>query len=207
MHPIERLRYVARSQGVPADVLVPESAAALMAFRHDPAGMVAACRRIVDRQVDCGQLWWLCSRILCGLDVLEEARAAVEEFTSDPTPDRLAEAVDGLGDEPVPAIVEARACGATSAVVDGRAVRRLEAASPEAPVWLVAPVGTVLPEATFEVLCSRWSDLREESASPAGLVELSAFSAVVRPKGILPPERATRRADCPVAPELFHRPG
>jgi len=61
VHPIERLRFVARSRGAPAEVLVAESAAALVAFRGDPAGMVAACRRIVDRQLE-----------------FDEARSAVE---------------------------------------------------------------------------------------------------------------------------------
>ncbi len=201
MHPIERLRFVARSQGVSADVLVPESAAALMAFRGDPAGMVAACRRIVDRQVDCGALWWLCSRILCGLDVLEEARSAVEEFSSDPTPDRLAAAIDELGAAEVPHLLEARACGPDSALVVGTTPT-----DGDRPVWLVAPVGTVLPGATFEVLSARWSE-RAGERSGLRVTDLAAFDAVVRPVGLLRPERVARRADCPVAPELFRLAG
>jgi hypothetical protein len=201
MHPIERLRYVARSQGVPASVLVPEAAAALMAFRHDPAGMVSACRRIIDRQVDCGPLWWLCSRILCGFDVLEEARRSVEEFTADPTADRLAEALAELGDDRLPVVVEARACGSSSALVVGRLH--------DGPTWLVAPIGTVLPPATFDVLCRRWSEGADGAnrVDRLDLVEVSTFAAVVRPGGRMNPERALRRADCPVAPELFRLAG
>ena len=90
MHPIERLRYVARSQGAPPDVLVHESALALVAFRDDPAGMVAACRRIIDRQLTCGPLWWLCARILCAPEPMHEARAAVLEMEQDPTAALLA---------------------------------------------------------------------------------------------------------------------
>lgn len=89
MHPIERLRFVARSKGAPADLLVEESAAALAAFGDDPAGLVSACRRIIDRQLACGPLWWLCARLLCAPDPLAEARAAVAEITSDPTGDHL----------------------------------------------------------------------------------------------------------------------
>jgi hypothetical protein len=85
VHPIERLRYVARSQGAPAEMLVQESAIALGAFRDDPAGMVAACRRIIDRQLTCGPLWWLCARILSAPDPMAEARAAVLEMDQDPT--------------------------------------------------------------------------------------------------------------------------
>ena len=93
MHPIERLRFVARSQGAPADLLVSESATALAAFRDDPAGLVAACRRIVDRQLTCAPLWWLCARMLTAPDAFAEARDAVEAVESDPTARHLARAL------------------------------------------------------------------------------------------------------------------
>jgi hypothetical protein len=93
VHPIERLRFVARSQGAPADVLVQESAIALGAFRDDPAGMVAACRRIIDRQLTCAPLWWLCARLLCAPEPMREAHLAVAELEADPTPRLLAEAL------------------------------------------------------------------------------------------------------------------
>jgi len=93
MHPIERLRFVARSQGAPADLLVEEAAIALGAFRDDPAGMVAACRRIIDRQLTCGPLWWLCARILCAADPMLEAQDAVDALRSDSTARRLAAAL------------------------------------------------------------------------------------------------------------------
>lgn len=93
MHPIERLRFVARSQGAAPSLLVEESAIALGAFSDDPAGLVAACRRIVDRHLSCGPLWWLCARILCSADPMAEARAAVREIGEDPTPRRLAGAL------------------------------------------------------------------------------------------------------------------
>ena len=47
MHPIERLRYVARASGADQAMLVRETAGALAAFADDPAGLVTACRRIV----------------------------------------------------------------------------------------------------------------------------------------------------------------
>lgn len=93
MHPIERLRFVARSQGAPAGLLVEESAAALAAFRDDPAGLVAACRRIVDRQLSCGPLWWLCARLLCSPEPMAEAHAVVAELDADPTARLLAAAL------------------------------------------------------------------------------------------------------------------
>ncbi|MFM7069514.1 MAG: hypothetical protein ACKOYM_08660 [Actinomycetes bacterium] len=93
MHPIERLRFVARSRGAPADLLVGESAAALAAFRGDEAGLVAACRRVVDRQLTCAPLWWLCARMLTAPDAWAEARLATQEIDADPTPRHLARAL------------------------------------------------------------------------------------------------------------------
>lgn len=85
MHPIERLRFVARSSGAPADVLVRETATALSAFRGDGAGLVAACRRVVERQPTCAPLWWLCARMLCAADPTAESYAAVDAVDADPT--------------------------------------------------------------------------------------------------------------------------
>ncbi len=103
---------MARSQGAPADVLVRESAIALGAFRDDPAGMVAACRRIIDRQLTCAPLWWLCARMLCAPEPMREGRAAVEQMEDDPTAVLLAAAVAddasvllvGWPDQSVPAL-------------------------------------------------------------------------------------------------------
>jgi len=97
VHPIERLRYVARSQGAPAELLVEESAMALGAFRNDPAGMVAACRRIIDRQLTCAPLWWLCARILCAPEPMREAHDAVDQMRADPTARLLAAALPDSG--------------------------------------------------------------------------------------------------------------
>ena len=93
VHPIERLRYVARSQGAPAELLVEESAMALGPRRAAPDAMVAACRRITDRQLTCGPLWWLCARILCAPEPMREAHLAVEELRADPTARLLAGAL------------------------------------------------------------------------------------------------------------------
>lgn len=93
MHPIERLRYVARASGAPQDVLVAETAVALGAFRDDPSGLVTACRRVVSRQLTSGAMWWLCSRVLCAPDAMAEARAAVDEIDADTTARRLSAAI------------------------------------------------------------------------------------------------------------------
>ena len=93
MHPIERLRYVARASGADQAMLVRETAGALSGLGFDPAGLVTACRRIVDRHLASGPLWWLCARVLTAGDPMTEAYRAVDAISADPTPDELAEAL------------------------------------------------------------------------------------------------------------------
>jgi hypothetical protein len=97
VHPIERLRYVARASGADQVVLVEETARALGAFTADPTGLVTACRRIVDRHPTSAPLWWLCARVLAAPDAGREAWDAVEEITQDPTPVELAHALPDSG--------------------------------------------------------------------------------------------------------------
>ena len=93
MHPIERLRYVARASGADQALLVRETAQALAAFRDDPPGLVAAARRIVDRHPTSAPLWWLCARVLTSPDPNREAWDAVDEISDDSTPTELAYAL------------------------------------------------------------------------------------------------------------------
>jgi hypothetical protein len=90
VHPIERLRYVARAHGADAESLVRETAGALRGLGIDPSGLVVACRRIVERHPTCGPLWWLCARLLTSADPMAAARAAVAEIEADGTADVLA---------------------------------------------------------------------------------------------------------------------
>lgn len=90
MHPIERLRYVARASGVDQESLVRETAGALASLGLEPAGTVTACRRIIDRHLTSGPLWWLCARVLCAGDVRAEAWRCAEEIADDPTAVELA---------------------------------------------------------------------------------------------------------------------
>ena len=89
MHPIERLRYVARSSGASQEVLVRETAGALAALGFDPPGLVTACRRILDRHPLSGPLWWLSARVLTSNDANNEAWNAADEITADDTGDVL----------------------------------------------------------------------------------------------------------------------
>jgi hypothetical protein len=85
VHPIERLRYVARASGADQAALVRETAGSLGAFRDDPPGRVMACRRMLARHVTSGPLWWLSSRVCTAPDPMHEAWAAVDDFEADRT--------------------------------------------------------------------------------------------------------------------------
>ncbi len=93
MHPIERLRYVARSSGADQSVLVRETAGALSALGFDPPGLVTACRRILDRHVTSGPMWWLAARMLTASDPRGEGWAVADEMAADRTPAELAHAL------------------------------------------------------------------------------------------------------------------
>ena len=93
MHPIERLRYVARASGAEAGLLVREAAGALAGFSSDPAALVTACRRMVDRHPASGPVWWLCARVLTAGNPGPEAWRAVDEIEADPTIGELTHAL------------------------------------------------------------------------------------------------------------------
>ncbi len=85
MHPIERLRHVARASGVSPVLAVRESAAAMRAFAGDPPALVTACRRMIDRQPVMAPLWWLGCRLLTAHDPGREIAVVLDELAHDTT--------------------------------------------------------------------------------------------------------------------------
>ena len=98
MHPIERLRYVARASGIDLSVLVHETATSLAPMSHDPIELVTTCRRIVSRHPSAGPLWWLCARVLCSSDPRAECWRSSELFDDDST---IAEVIDAIADDAI----------------------------------------------------------------------------------------------------------
>jgi hypothetical protein len=74
-------------------MLVRETAGALRGLGFDPAGLVVACRRIVERHPHSGPLWWLCASVLAAPDPYRCAALLADELEADPTPDVLVEAL------------------------------------------------------------------------------------------------------------------
>jgi hypothetical protein len=94
MHPIEHLRYVARASGADPMSVAREAAAALAQMAVvEPAGLVPACRRLIERHLTAGPVWWMSARVLGGADPARAARDAGTELDDDPTDRELARAL------------------------------------------------------------------------------------------------------------------
>jgi hypothetical protein len=93
VHPIERLRFVARASSGDQRMLVRETAGAIMGLQFEPAGLVIACRRIVERHPTSGPLWWFCSSLLTSAHPFVAAHELALEVEHDRTPDHLFDAL------------------------------------------------------------------------------------------------------------------
>lgn len=93
MHPIEHLRFIARSSGADQRVLVHETASALRALGDDPAGLLVSCRRIIERHPTSGAMWWFAANVLASPEPRAACRDAAAVVTDDITPLVLADAL------------------------------------------------------------------------------------------------------------------
>lgn len=84
MHPIERLRAVARAREVDQTRLAREAVAVLGSFAGDPLGLVTSCRRLLDRHPTAATLWWAFARLLEAGDVRAEAQAVRNDLEGSP---------------------------------------------------------------------------------------------------------------------------
>ena len=93
MHPIERLRYVARSGDASSRLLVRETAGGLAAYGHDRATLLTSCRQMVSRQPRSARLLWLAAEMLAASDPREAAYEFTDLIEHDPTAKELAYAL------------------------------------------------------------------------------------------------------------------
>lgn len=91
MHPIERLRWIARADGEPAASLVTEAAWTLADLAEtEPQAVLSACRRLIERHPTCGPLYWAGATILTADDPVEAAHRISAALLDDPTTGHLA---------------------------------------------------------------------------------------------------------------------
>lgn len=203
VHPIERLRYVARLGADRPDVIAREAAGALLVCAHSPAELVVAGRRLLDHHPAAGPLWWVVSVALTAPDPHQAVRDALEALETDTTPARAQYLV---GEEAPGTVVtvEAWALGETGALVgpvDGAAARRQR--SRGGPVWVVAGVGRTLPPPVWSVVMSRVEAMLE--GGQVSLLPPGDIDAVIGPQGRTGFAEACRPVDFPIAPELLGR--
>jgi len=262
VHPIERLRYVARATGAPVDLLASETAGALMGFAHEPNGLVTACKRIVERQPGSAAIVYLAAHALVSPQPARDLREAVNRIEADQTAhavgyelpddaritvvgqqrrvatglfsrgDAIVRVVDTLGEgadlawqlsdygveadivrpEGVGAavrdsdlvLIEASAAGPTEAMsITGAFAAAAIAKQVDVPVWLVAGVGTFLPQRMWDGLVARCDGREDPWDRDDEIVPLDLIESVIGPKGRTDVAAAVRAIDCPVAPELF----
>ena len=216
MHPIERLRYVARAGWGPPAVLAAEAAWALGDLAlHEEAAVLPACRRLLDRHPGCGPLWWVAARMLTAGDAVEEAERCADALESDPTADLLAEDLygqrravrhGGVGDvagaEVV--VIDVDALGPGGMVVDRDDFGLLEAARTlEVPVWVEAGVGRVMPPRLWEALARRVEGATDQRTG--AVVALDGIERVAGPGGVQALAIALAGSDCPEPGELLAR--
>ncbi len=189
MHPIERLRYVARADEVGPSALVREAAGALIGFTDEPQALVTGCRRLVDRHPEAGPMWWLASRVLGAADPAGEARKAAQDLESDPTaavladrlPDDLTVVV--LGWPEIASAALARRGDVEALVVDvcglgERLVRRLRSSGVDAVDVPEGRVGSAVSDAGM-VLLEAWASgprgvlCEQGSLAAAGVARLA----------------------------------
>lgn len=114
MHPIERLRYVARSYGVPPAELALEAAEALGSLAGEPRALVPACRRLLDAQPHNAPLWWVAAHVLAAADPGAAAAWCARQLAGDLTALELAYSV------PSGAAVAVEAAASVLAALDER---------------------------------------------------------------------------------------
>ncbi len=225
VHPIEMLRAVARSRHGPPGELAAEAAWGLAALaEEEPAAVLPACRRLLERQPACGPLWWLSARVLVAGDPAAEAERCATLLIDDPTqkvlrsalrtgpnsPPRRAVRHGGVGEVAGAdlVVIEVDAVSADAMVLSSSRRGLLQAAvASDTPVWVESGVGRLLPSKLWSALVDRLTQPPGTVSRDSGYVveTLDCVELVVGPDGTtlkadLPNKAST--VDCPEPPEL-----
>lgn len=222
VHPIERLRFIARVDDVPTVQAVAEAASALQATAADPMELLTACRRLIAWRPLSAPLVWLAARMIASTDPVAEAQAAARHIITDPTVTELAGAlppgrrIAAIGSGEITgsmagadpsecdlALVEAEAvCELGALCVHGAAAQAAQARSNGAELWLVVRAARCLPVALWTSMRDRESARAPQIAAPE-VLGLEIFERAVGPGGPCTLPQATAHPGCPSVTELF----
>ena len=78
MHPIENLRYVARTSHSDPEAVAQEAAYALLALSHDANGLLVGCRLVIEYHPDNVALWWVCAKAVTSFEPRRALRECME---------------------------------------------------------------------------------------------------------------------------------
>lgn len=209
MHPIERLRYVARAGSAPDKMLVAESVPALAAFAHNPNALLVALKGLISRQRTSPGLLALGAHMMHSLEPIPAGWAFADELAADRTTE-IAETV---------AIAEAGGTDVIDTVASGRnadsgEIEFLCPAGTEAwidhakgagrSVVAVTPMGTRLPAMLWGRFIDEHDRVGGDDAGslPGEFERLPAtrFDDVIGPNGVTPLE--DWEPDCPDVAEV-----
>lgn len=183
VHPIERLRYVARAGSAPDRILVAESVPALGAFASRPGAMLVALRQLIVRQPDSPGLLGLAAHMVQSLDPVEAGWEFADSLERDRTSEHaeeiaIAEAggtdvIDSIASGPGMVVCPA----GTKAWID-------HARSSGRSVAVVTPKGTRLPRLLWNSYLER-NGLSSEG-SGAEVLSMDLFDDHIGPEGSAP---------------------
>lgn len=197
MHPIERLRYLARVDPSHVELIAREAAETLLACGGS-AELVVACRRLLERHPACGPLWWVTATALTSADPAVGLLHTLGALDDDPTADLLdLEASLDPGAVPVDAWAAGRDGILASTSAAHAAAEALAAAQP-----VLVGVGALrlLAPAVWQAAVERLDALPRP---PAMVVAWTDASRVIGPGGPTTPEGVLSGVACPVARELL----
>jgi hypothetical protein len=231
VHPIERLRAVARARDLEQTLLASEAASVLGSLAFDPMSLLTSCRRLIDRHPAAGALWWACARLLAADDARTEARRIALELDDDPAridlslelpdgavvaviPDAaggsdLADDLAGMRDDLV--VVEADGAGPAHGVAADRILLvETGAAGPDRFLGTTGS-GEAMAEAR-EAGAAVWLLVAVGRRLPGPLFDAlvtraSAAAGEVLPIAGIDRIVEPRQVPCPCPPELLRQPG
>ena len=209
VHPIERLRYVARAGSAPDSFLVAESVPALAAFSHDPNAMLVALKGLITRQPESPGLLGLAAHMVHSLDPVSAGWAFADDLHADRTADiaeTLAIAESGGTDviDSVASGVDADSGALTMLCPPGTTAWIGKARSEGRSVAVVTPKGSRLPPLLWARFVSKHDRIQtgvgESVAGELELIDAALFDDAVGNSGVTP--LAEWEADSPDVAEV-----
>ena len=209
VHPIERLRYVARAGSAPDSFLVAESVPALAVFSDDPNAMLIALKGLITRQPESPGLLGLAAHMVHSLDPVSAGWAFADALRTDRTADiaeTIAIAESGGTDliDSVASGVDPESGCLTMLCPAGTDAWIQRARSDGRSVAVVTPKGSRLPTLLWSRFITKHervqTDPKQTIAGELELIDAGRFDDTVCDEGLMP--LAEWEADCPDVAEV-----